>query len=61
MARATRDWIYPLVFVWAYVAIAVKQSDNELIYPVALGLAAALAVLSAVTLVRNQKKQRVAA
>ena len=61
VARATRDWIYPLVFVWAYVAIAVKQSDNELIYPVALGLAAALAVLSAVTLVRNQKKERVAA
>ena len=61
VARATRDWIYPLVFGWAYVAIAVKQSDNELIYPVALGLAATLAVLSAVTLVRNQKKQRVAA
>ncbi|MGB3779686.1 MAG: TspO/MBR family protein [Tunicatimonas sp.] len=61
VARATRDWIYPLVFVWAYVAIAVKQSDNDLIYPAALGLAAALAVLSAVTLVRNQKKERVAA
>ncbi len=61
VARATRDWIYPLVFVWAYVAIAVKQSGNDLIYPVALGLAAALAVLSTVTLVRNQKKERVAA
>lgn len=61
VARATRDWIYPLVFVWAYVAIAVKQSENDLIYPVALGLAAALAVLSVVTLVRNQRKEHATA
>jgi tryptophan-rich sensory protein len=61
IARATRDWIYPLVFVWAYVAIAVKQSDNELIYPVTLGLAAALAVLGVVTLIRDQRKEPIAA
>lgn len=62
VARATRDWIYPLVFVWAYVAIAVKQSNDELIAPVAWGLAAALAVLSAVTLVQQaRKKERVVA
>ncbi len=61
VARATRDWIYPLVFVWAYVAIAVKQADNDLIFPVAIGLATALAMLSVVTLVRDQKTKRVVA
>ncbi|MGB3852765.1 MAG: TspO/MBR family protein [Tunicatimonas sp.] len=61
IARATRDWIYPLVFTWAYVAIAVKQSGSDLIYPVALGLAAALAVLGVVTLVRNRQRDPIAA
>lgn len=36
---ATRNFVYPLVFVWAYVAIAVAQSDNQLIFTAALGWA----------------------
>ena len=62
IARATRDWIYPLVFAWAYVAIAVKQAGNDLISPVAWGLAAGLVVLSGVVLVRQvQKRERAVA
>ena len=61
IARATRDWIYPLVFAWAYVAIALKQADNELISPVVWGLAAGLVVLSGIVLVRSRRKERVAA
>ena len=61
VARATRDWVYPLVFAWAYVAIAVKQADNELIAPVAWGLAVGLVALSGVVLVRGRRKERVMA
>lgn len=61
VARATRDWLYPLVFVWAYVAIAVKQADNELIFPVAVGLAVGLVVLSGVVLVRRSRQEKVVA
>ena len=61
VARATRDWIYPLVFAWAFVAIAVKQVGNELIFPVTLGLAAGLVVLSVVVLVRQRRKEKVMA
>ena len=58
VARATRDWLYPLVFVWAYGAIAVKQADNELIFPVAVGLAVGLVVLSGVVLVRRSRQEK---
>ena len=46
IARATRDAIYPLVFVWAYAAIAVKQADIETILYVAIGWAVVLLVVS---------------
>ena len=55
IARATRDWIYPLVFAWAYVAIAVKQSNHDLIFPVALGLAVGLLVLSGIVPLRQRQ------
>ncbi len=61
VARATRDWIYPLVFAWAYAAIAVKQADNDLIFPIAVGLAAGLVVLSGVVLVQRSKREQVMA
>ena len=61
VAWATRDGVYPLVFTWAYVAIAVKQAGNELIAPVAWALAAGLVVLSGIVFVRSRKKERVVA
>lgn len=36
--------VYPLVFVWAYVAIAVEQRDNSRVFLTALTLAAILLV-----------------
>ena len=56
VARATRDGIYPLVFAWAYVAIAVRQVDDDLIFPTTLGLAGGMVVLGGVTLVRKRKQ-----
>ncbi|MBE0340922.1 tryptophan-rich sensory protein, partial [Paenibacillus sp. 28ISP30-2] len=41
-----RDSIYPLVFVWAYVAIAIKQPDNENVRLAAFILAAIILVYS---------------
>ena len=61
VARATRDWIYPLVFTWAYVAIAVKHDNHDLIAPVAWALAAGLVLLSGVVFVQNRKQPQVAA
>lgn len=37
-----RNWAYPLVFVWAYAAIAVEQQDSSRVYMTALILAALL-------------------
>ncbi|MNC17212.1 hypothetical protein D3C75_650850 [compost metagenome] len=37
-----RNWAYPLVFVWAYTAIAVEQRDSSRVYMTALILAALL-------------------
>lgn len=42
-----RDVALALVFVWAFVAIALKRSDNLPIFAVALGLALLIAGLSA--------------
>lgn len=39
-----RDSIYPLVFVWAYVAIAVEHPNNENVRLAALILAAIILV-----------------
>lgn len=41
---ATRDIIFSLVIIWAYVAIAVAQNDNSIIFIAALGWAAVLLV-----------------
>jgi hypothetical protein len=40
-----RDIAYPLVIVWALVAIAVRQAALPLVATVAVGLAVALALL----------------
>ncbi|MBW4651184.1 MAG: tryptophan-rich sensory protein [Kastovskya adunca ATA6-11-RM4] len=39
------DVAYPLVFIWAYVAIAVRQANNPLLAATAGGLAGILALL----------------
>jgi translocator protein len=39
-----RNWAYPLVFVWAYVAIAVEQRDSSRVYMTALVLAGLILV-----------------
>lgn len=39
-----KDSIYPLVFVWAYVAIAVEQKDNNVVHFTAFILAGVLLV-----------------
>ncbi|MBF2072824.1 MAG: tryptophan-rich sensory protein [Synechococcales cyanobacterium C42_A2020_086] len=45
LAWRYRDAAYSLVIIWAAVAVAVRQSSFPLIVTVALGLAAALAIL----------------
>lgn len=57
LARAARDGVYPLVFAWAYVAIAVKQAENTLIVPVAVGLAVGLVILGGITLAQSRRKK----
>lgn len=41
-----RDSIYPLVFVWVYIAIAVEQRDTQSVYLAALILAALILIYS---------------
>ncbi|MDF2936341.1 MAG: rane protein [Paenibacillaceae bacterium] len=41
---AYRNWAYSLVFVWAYIAIAVEQRDSSRLYMTALILAGLLLV-----------------
>jgi hypothetical protein len=52
---ATRNMVYPLVFVWAYVAIAVAQSGNSLIYTAALGWAAVIFISDLVYFIRQRR------
>ncbi|MNC75078.1 hypothetical protein D3C75_1265560 [compost metagenome] len=41
-----RDSIYPLVFVWAYIAIAVEQRGTQSVYLAALILAVLILIYS---------------
>ncbi|MEM9830188.1 MAG: tryptophan-rich sensory protein [Bacteroidota bacterium] len=50
---ATRSKLYPLVFVWAYVAIAVAQQDNQLIFTTALGWAIVLFISDMIYFIRQ--------
>ncbi|MFI2856030.1 tryptophan-rich sensory protein [Paenibacillus sp. JSM ZJ436] len=38
----TRDWVLPLVFVWALIAIAVEHREEDVLMVTAFGLAAAI-------------------
>jgi len=58
---ATRNLVYPLVFVWAYVAIAVAQSDNQLIFIAALGWAVVIFVFDLAHFIRWRKLAKVVA
>lgn len=55
MLRATREIVYPLVFVWAYVAIAAKHYSNNTILQVTLGLSVILLILSMVEAWRSYR------
>ena len=48
------DYFYPLVIVWALIAIAVKQSDVQVIYFAALGLAIVLGLLDVVYIIATK-------
>ena len=61
VAYATRDGVLPLVFAWAYAAIAVASSGQSPVAPVAWGLVAGLAVLSSILLVRRRQRSSVVA
>lgn len=50
------DIAYPLVFVWAFVAIAVRQIAQPLIVATAGGLAIALALLVSVRVLRRRQR-----
>ncbi len=54
--KSAREVFYPLVFVWAYVAIAVKQYENSTILQVTSGLAMMLLVLTIIEAWRNYRK-----
>ena len=58
---ATHDVVYPLVFVWAYAAIAVAQSDDTRILTAALGWAGVLLVIDAVCFIRQRQSKRMLA
>ncbi|MGB3587842.1 MAG: tryptophan-rich sensory protein [Tunicatimonas sp.] len=52
---ATRNFMYPLVFVWAYVAIAVAQPDNQLIFIAALGWASIIFIADLIYFISQRK------
>lgn len=55
LAVQRRDIAYPLVIVWALIAIAIRQNDVPLIVGVAVGVAIVLSILVLVT--RLQPRQ----
>lgn len=59
MLRTAYDLVYVLVFVWAYIAIAVKQSENEILWWVTLGLAAVLLIINIIALLQQYKRNSV--
>ncbi|MEM9675816.1 MAG: tryptophan-rich sensory protein [Cyclobacteriaceae bacterium] len=52
---AIRNVVYPLVFVWAYVAIAIAQPGNSLIHTAALGWAVVISISDLVYFIRQHK------
>ncbi|MEQ9441594.1 MAG: tryptophan-rich sensory protein [Cyclobacteriaceae bacterium] len=56
---ATRDVVYPLVLVWAYIAIAVAQPDNQLILTAALGWAGILLISDLIYFIRQWRREKV--
>lgn len=48
-----RDWAYVLVLIWAFVGIAVAQADSAFVANAACALSAALALLTAILLLRK--------
>ncbi|MGM7700771.1 TspO/MBR family protein [Pseudalkalibacillus sp. Hm43] len=52
------DAIYPLVFVWAYIGIAVKQQDYMIVKNTAIGMAVLLAVFTVYTFYRREQERR---
>ncbi|MEM8968212.1 MAG: tryptophan-rich sensory protein [Bacteroidota bacterium] len=55
---AARSKLYPLVFVWAYVAIAIAQQDNQLIFITTLGWAAVIFISDLVYFTHQRKVAR---
>lgn len=55
IAFTRRDALVPLVFVWAYVAICVKQQDNQAVVYTAAALAAVLAAASIIAFLRSMR------
>nr|WKN38929.1 tryptophan-rich sensory protein [Tunicatimonas sp. TK19036] len=58
---ATHDVVYPLVFVWAYIAIAVAQPESEHIRLAALGWAVVLLIIDAAYFIRQRQRKKVLA
>ncbi|MEO0330539.1 MAG: tryptophan-rich sensory protein [Bacteroidota bacterium] len=55
---AARSKLYPLVFIWAYVAIAIAQQDNQLIFITTLGWAAVIFIADLVYFTHQRKVAR---
>lgn len=56
---ATRDVVYPLVLVWAYIAIAVAQPDNQLILIAALAWAGILLISDLIYFIRQWRSEKI--
>ncbi len=52
------DSMYPIVFVWSYIGIAIKQQDYMLVQNTAIGMAVLLAVFVGVTFYRREQERR---
>ena len=52
-----RDYVYPLVFVWAYIAIAIKQQDTKQVMMTAL-IAAGILFIHAIWLFITRRRAR---
>ncbi|MEM6842542.1 MAG: tryptophan-rich sensory protein [Bacteroidota bacterium] len=52
---SARSKLYPLVFIWAYVAIAIAQQDNQLIFTTTLGWAIVLFISDMIYFFRQKK------
>ena len=50
-----RDWLYPLVFVWAFTGIFIKESQSAIIMTVSIGIGLQLLV-AAYTAYQSSKR-----